>query len=262
MNTNYFNHLFFGCVTAFVFTTEVLSQSIQPFVINTCGGYGTVNNVVLSYNVGETFVSTIDNSTNIITQGFLQPDGGKFNLLASYTVQSVSCIGKTDGAIFISKSHTGIVPQSLSYQIFWSDTSLCPTHTCYVLNNLPPGTYSVMIVAYSGNTPIDTAIIPNITVLASDQPCKVKVFTYISPNNDGQNDQFIIENIEEYPDNIVQIFNRWGQLIVEIKNYDNQENAWGSKKYPINEPGGTYYYVIDLDGKGKNIMKGFMEIIK
>lgn len=238
------------------------SQSIQPYVINSAGGGGVVGNVQLYYNVGETFVSTLDNSTNIITQGFLQPDGGKFNLLANYTVTSVSCIGKSDGSIIITKNHTGIAPQSLNYEILWSDTTLCPTKNCDRVDSLVPGTYSVMIIAYDGTNPIDTVIIQNIVVSPSSEPCKVKVFTYISPNNDGQNDQFIIENIEDYPDNIVSIFNRWGQEIITIKNYDNRENAWGSKKYPITVPGGTYFYLIDLNGKGKDIIKGFMEVIK
>lgn len=237
------------------------SQTITPYVINSCGGEGSAGGVTLNYNIGETFISTIDNGVNMITQGFLQPEGGKFNLLANYTVTSISCIGKQDGSITITKLHTGIVPQSLNYQILWSDT-LCPTNDCDAVDSLSPGTYSVMIIAYDGTAPIDTFIIPNIIVSPSDQPCKVKVFTYISPNNDGQNDYFYIENIEEYPDNLVQIFNRWGQLIAEIKNYDNQENAWGSKKYPITVPGGTYYYLIDLNGKGKDLVKGFMELIK
>lgn len=237
------------------------AQSIEPFVINTCGGEGTAGGITLSYNVGETFVSTIDNSTNIITQGFLQPDGGKFNLLVNYTVNSVSCVGKHDGSIVLLKTNTGITPQSLNYQIVWSDT-LCPTNDCAYVDSLPPGTYSVMVIAYDGSTPIDTVVLSNLTVLPSDQPCKIKPFTYISPNNDGQNDYFYIDNIEEYPDNIVQIFNRWGQEIVSIKNYDNQENAWGSKKYPIQVPGGTYYYLIDLNNTGKDIVKGFIELIK
>ncbi|RME16638.1 MAG: gliding motility-associated C-terminal domain-containing protein, partial [Bacteroidetes bacterium] len=241
---------------------QLNAQTITPFVINSTGGYGETGGISLYFNVGETFLSTINNGTNIITQGFLQPDGGKFNLLANYKVTSVSCVGKSDGSILLTKSHTGIVPQALNYQTFWSDPTLCPSKNCDVVDSLSPGTYSVMIVAYDGATPIDTVVLNNLVVSPSDQPCKIKVFTYISPNNDGQNDFFYIENIEEYPDNTVQIFNRWGQEIIFIKNYDNQENAWGSKKYPINVPGGTYYYVIDLDGKGKNIMKGFIELIR
>lgn len=249
-------------IIAMIAYTKWLSQTITPFVINSAGGEGTTGGITLYYNLGETFVSTIDNGSNIITQGFLQPDGGKFNLLATYTVNSISCVGKTDGSIILNKSHTGIVPQALNYEIHWSDTSLCPTKDCDMLDSLSPGTYSVMIVAYDGTAPIDTVVLTNLVVSPSNEPCKIKVFTYISPNNDGQNDFFYIENIEEYPDNTVQIFNRWGQEIVKIKNYDNQENAWGSKKYPIAVPGGTYYYLIDLDSKGKDILKGFLELIR
>ncbi|MCX7728270.1 MAG: gliding motility-associated C-terminal domain-containing protein [Bacteroidia bacterium] len=239
----------------------MFSQTISPYVINTCGGEGITGGIVLQYNVGETFVSTINNGNHIITQGFLQPDGGKFNLLASYTAAPISCVGKEDGSILLNVSHTGIAPQHLNYEIYWSDT-LCPSNNCYALDSLSPGTYSVMIVAYDGTKPIDTVVIQNIVILSSDAPCKIKPFTYISPNNDGQNDYFYIDNIEEYPENKVQIFNRWGQEIISIKNYDNQDNAWGSKKHPIQVPGGTYYYIIDLDNKGKNIIKGFLEIIK
>ncbi len=238
------------------------AQSIEPFVINTTGGSGSTGGVSLYFNVGEPVISTISNGTNVITQGFLQPAYGMFNSLASSTVNNVSCIGKNDGSIIIQKSYTGIAPQSLNYQIFWSDTTLCPTYDCAILSNLSPGTYSVMIVAYDGSNPIDTVMIQNMVVSPSSAPCKIKVFTYISPNGDGQNDQFTIENIEEYPDNKVYIFNRWGQEIIQIIGYDNVENAWGSKKYPITVPAGTYYYLIDLYGKGKNMVKGFIEMIR
>lgn len=252
---------FYTGIAILMYLGSIFSQSISPYVINTIGGGGTTGGIEMYYNIGEVLVSTISNTANIITQGFLQPAYGAFKLFMNGTVSNVSCIGKNDGSIVIQKYHTGITPQSLSYQIFWSDTSLCPANDCDALYNLSPGTYSVMIVAYNGSNPIDT-VTQSFIIDASTEPCKIKVFTYISPNNDGQNDYFYIENIEEYPDNLVQIFNRWGQLIAEIKNYDNQENAWGSKKYPITVPGGTYYYLIDLNGKGKDLVKGFMELIK
>jgi hypothetical protein len=34
---------------------------------------------------------------------------------------------------------------------------------------------------------------------------------------DGVNDSFVIENIEYYPDNVVEIYNRWGVLVYERK---------------------------------------------
>ncbi len=247
-----------------ILSTEIMnSQSISPYVINTTGGGGSTGGADLYFNIGEPLISTIGNGTNTITQGFLQPIYGKFNLLASYTVSPISCIGKKDGSIVISKYYTGMVPQSLSYQIIWNnDTTLCPNKDCDVLSQLSAGTYSVMVIAYDGVNPIDTVVINDIVIFASSEPCKIKPFTYISANNDGQNDIFVIENIEEYPENEVYIFNRWGQQIVHIKGYDNSLKAWGAKDYPITVTSGTYYYLIDLDGQGKDLMKGFLELVK
>jgi len=248
-------------ITLIIIKLQVFAQSILPYVLNSAGGEGNTGGVIMAFNIGEPLITTIYDGTTTITQGFLQPDYGKFKLLAKPFVSPVSCVGKNDGSIIIQKYHTGIEPQSIRYEFWWSDASLCPTKDCDTLSNLAPGTYSVMIIAYSSTQPIDTVSIANLIVYSSTSPCKIKPFTYISPNNDGQNDVFYIENIEEYPDNEVFIFNRWGQEIVHIKNYNNQENAWGSKKYPINVPSGTYFYLIDLNGKKKDLFKGFVELI-
>ena len=41
-------------------------------------------------------------------------------------------------------------------------------------------------------------------------------FDAISPNGDGMNDTWVIKDLERYPDAIVKLFNRWGQLLLEI----------------------------------------------
>lgn len=237
------------------------SQSMMPEVINTTGGDGTDGNVYINYNIGETFVETISNSNHIITQGFLQPDLGPFNLIVTHSVSSISCVGKNDGFIILQKYHTGTTPQNLNYVVYWSN-NVCPTNNCEQVYNLSPGTYSVLIVAYNGTKPIDSVVVSNITIAPSSIPCKIKVYTYISPNNDGTNDFLYVENIEEYPNNQVYIFNRWGQQILHIQGYNNADKAWGKKDFPIQVPPGTYYYLIDLDGQNKQIVKGFLEIIK
>lgn len=237
------------------------AQLVSPYVINTTGGEGVVGNLHLTYNIGEPIITTISDGITTITQGFLQPEFGKYQLFADGKTTPISCIGKNDGSIVIHKYHSGIAPQDIYYEYWWNDTSLCPTLDCDTLTNLSPGTYSVMILAYSGTQIMDTVSITNLVIFSTSEPCKIKPFTYISPNNDGQNDIFYIENIEEYPDNEVFIFNRWGQLLFQIKNYDNNENAWGSKNYPINVPSGTYYYIIKLNEQKNDLLKGFIELI-
>ena len=87
------------------------------------------------------------------------------------------------------------------------------------------------------------------------------VYEGFSPDGDGKNDVWRIRSIENYPDNTVRIFNRWGNLVFEIKGYDNQERAWSSYStrglVSGDVPDGTYFYLIDL-GNGKKPYSGYV----
>ena len=82
-----------------------------------------------------------------------------------------------------------------------------------------------------------------------------------SPNGDGVNDFFLIDRISDYPDAIVQIFNRWGNLIYESA--PGYTNPWNGKHNGKELTVGTYYYVIDLkDDQVKNLITGPVTILK
>jgi hypothetical protein len=49
------------------------AQTLSPQVIASAGGYSTVGNVSLSWTLGETFTTTLENGNSILTQGFQQP---------------------------------------------------------------------------------------------------------------------------------------------------------------------------------------------
>lgn len=85
------------------------------------------------------------------------------------------------------------------------------------------------------------------------------IFNGVSPNGDGNNDKWKIKGIENYPHNHVTIYNRWGDVIRKIANYNNTTHAWDGK----NEngrlmPNGTYFYVLEIDELG--IRKGWILI--
>jgi gliding motility-associated-like protein len=81
------------------------------------------------------------------------------------------------------------------------------------------------------------------------------VFT---PNGDGVNDRWQIKYLSDYPDCIVDIFDRYGQLVYQSVGYPN---AWDGtcKGRPL--PAATYYYVIDLKNSLKPV-SGFVDIVK
>ncbi|MBB2149928.1 MBG domain-containing protein [Pedobacter gandavensis] len=96
------------------------------------------------------------------------------------------------------------------------------------------------------------------TVNVLDDMEKIKATNILSPNGDGYNDKWIIENIDFYPNNEVKIFDKSGRMVYSKKSYDN---SWDGtlNGSPLAE--GTYYYVIDF-GKNHRIIKGFITIIR
>lgn len=79
----------------------------------------------------------------------------------------------------------------------------------------------------------------------------------ISPNGDGYNDTWYIQDLDRYPDAIVKVFNRWGQLLLESDGPSYPNNDFNWTELPV----GTYYYIIDL-GNGDSPQTGPITIIK
>lgn len=88
--------------------------------------------------------------------------------------------------------------------------------------------------------------------------CLMRVIPNVfTPNGDGINDFFIIENIERFPNSKLEIFNRWGNLVFK---HDNYKNDWDGNDLNA----GTYYYIFypnDLTGKSE-IQKGYFSLIR
>lgn len=76
-----------------------------------------------------------------------------------------------------------------------------------------------------------------------------------SPNSDGINDFWHIEHIEYYPENVVTIYNRWGDMVFQIENYDNTSNVFSGTANMKTKmgadilPSGTYFFNIQIDGE-------------
>jgi gliding motility-associated-like protein len=92
---------------------------------------------------------------------------------------------------------------------------------------------------------------------------EVVLYEGISPNGDGMNDTWIIENIDDHPRNAVRIFNRWGTLVFEQQDYDNDSKVWkgntnrGTTVGGDQLPNGTYFYTIEFNDS-KTLKKGYV----
>ena len=85
------------------------------------------------------------------------------------------------------------------------------------------------------------------------------VYNGFTPNGDGTNDFFVIDNIDKYPNNNVHIFNRWGNKLFSTSRYNNVTNNWDGKVNGKPVASGTYYYLI-VNDNNKVLKKGWVEI--
>ncbi len=97
-----------------------------------------------------------------------------------------------------------------------------------------PGAYTITLVVTTTQGCTDT-----ITYVYVIRPEEIFIPNVFSPNNDGVNDAFHIVNIQYYP-NTLTIFNRWGTVVYQMRNYANQ---WRG----ADAPDGTYFYVLKLE---------------
>lgn len=84
------------------------------------------------------------------------------------------------------------------------------------------------------------------------------IYNTFTPNNDGNNDTWYIGNILKYPDNILEVYNRYGKLVYRNAGY---QNNWDGRVSGEELPSGTYFYDLDL-GNGLGKRHGTVTIIK
>ena len=100
--------------------------------------------------------------------------------------------------------------------------------------------------------------------------CPIENINIFTPNNDGINDFFIPINLNQYPNPHVLIFNRWGKLVYENLNY---QNDWSGTHYKSGQElkEGIYYYLIDPKSTKydyqkinleKNVVSGKVQLIR
>ena len=89
------------------------------------------------------------------------------------------------------------------------------------------------------------------------------MYTGISPNEDIYNEKWVIENINLLPDtrdNTVSIYNRWGDLVFETTNYDNDTRVFnGVNKNGKEVTSGVYFYKIHFNS-GRKELTGYLTV--
>jgi gliding motility-associated-like protein len=104
--------------------------------------------------------------------------------------------------------------------------------------------------------------IQNLTIKDCSKPVvntgnKILIPNAFSPNGDGLNDTWEIFALNGNPDVIVEIYNRWGELIFYSKGYSEPWNGTYKDK-PVLE--GTYAYVVRIDND--TVLRGTILVVR
>ena len=85
------------------------------------------------------------------------------------------------------------------------------------------------------------------------------ICTIFSPNGDGRNDTLTLVDHTSYPNNSFEVFDRYGNSVFQMNGYDS---SWDGTGKNGDLPKGTYFYILDLNGDGTDVVKGWIQIVR
>ncbi len=121
----------------------------------------------------------------------------------------------------------------------------------------PYTTFSLLVEDDQGAQSPDVLVTVNVLY----EEYELVISQGFSPNGDDVNDLWYIKNIDRFPANKIQIYNRWGSLIRTVEGYDNETRAWrgGSDNgaFGTEVADGSYFFIISL-GDGSDPIQGYV----
>lgn len=233
--------------------------------INLTGNVGNVLGWISSVNNGTTW-SSISNTTNtLITSNLTQ------TTLFGAVVQSANCSIDTTNKItinifpqnavnagldtIISQGQATTLNGSGSGAPLWLPSTGLDNPGVFKPNATPVVSTNYILTVTDVNSCINSD-----TVLITVLPITFdgSITSVFTPNGDGINDNWYIENIKYYPENEVTIYNIYGNSVYNKKGYNND---WQGTYNGAPLPDGTYFYIIKI-GSSNEVLKGSLDILK
>jgi len=237
-----------------------------------CGGAGTttLNATSTSTNVNYVWtgpaISSGSNTANPeVTGAGVYTVVVTDNITGCAATQTVPVTSTSVLAAFTQNTITGVSPLTVNF----TNQSVGATTYSWNFGNgtsslsdpsnvFTTGTYTVTLISMNGAC---TSTADVIIIVKNSIGLIPEVFT---PNGDGKNDVFEISGLDSYPNNSLQIFNRWGNPVYTAKPYKNDWDGTpntagktGSSKLPT----ATYFYILDLGtGEADDVKRGFIQL--
>jgi gliding motility-associated-like protein len=241
-----------------------LCPGINSGTLNLSGNTGNINGWILSTDGGLTWVPVSNTTSTQTYSGIIQ------NTSYAAIVQSASCPPDTSSIATLTVfplptvnagNDTTLLPGqtftlngSGSGTPFWLNGSTLSSNIIFNPIASPVVTTSYILTVTDINSCVNA---DTITVTLNNPVFNGVVASYFSPNGDGINDAWYIENIKAFPDNEVTVFNIYGQEVYTKKPYMND---WKGTYNGSDLPDGTYFYVLKF-GNSPKLVKGSVDIL-
>lgn len=221
------------------------SGGVQPYAYSWSTG-ATTQNIVVSPSTNTTYTVTVTDSCNSTAQ--TQVINVNIAMIGpSITSNDYSiCEGEL---LTLNTNYSGGAPPFTCNWMTLTGPDTLPTSYCSGAYSFTPtgnGTFVFTITDGCNRTDRDTV---NVTVKPD---CIIIIPNVFTPNGDGQNDFLVFDNLENFPDSRLVIYNRWGNKIYENSNYLNNWNGDGKSD-------GVYYFILTL--KNGEEYPGFVQIL-
>jgi len=158
-------------------------------------------------------------------------------ILVDFEVTHPSCIGNNDGAIELSVTG-GVEP----YSYIWDNVS---TSLPY-LTRLYEGTIEISVKDSDGCS-VDLG---GITIIDVPEEC-LRIPDAFTPNGDDNNDTWDIENLDNFPNAVVSVYSRWGQIVYSAKQGGEPWDGTSIKGKKVAT--GSFLYLVKLYNGSKPI---------
>ena len=269
-----------GAGTNYAITYNPASLTIAKVVLTITANNKAMcqNNNLPSLDVSYSGFKYGDNENNLITKPMVIANANNNSLAGTYTLTPAGAIANNYSfnyvngnltinalpAIEISSSKGNSISKGETLSLTatggntysWANASgMISGQNTAVLNIRPSQTTTYTVTARNASGCSQSS---SFTIDVRDDFQVVKANNILTPNGDGVNDLWTVANIDVYPDNLVQVFDRAGRILFTQKGYNN---TWDGTVNGQTLAEGTYYYVIDF-GPKKLKQKGFITIIR
>lgn len=252
-----------GSITAA--STTTMCYYFNSNTLNLSGNIGRVLYWLSSTNNGASWNTIADTSTSLNITDLIQNtwysaviqnaicDIDTTNIIKTTILPQITVNAGRDTVIGIGQSTTlsGIGTGTVS----WSPTISLDDPT--ILNPVATPSLTTDYILTVTNS---TGCFNNDTVKVVVLPKEFNgtITNLFSPNGDGINDYWYIENIKYYPQNEVTVYNIYGNVVFTKQGYNND---WSGTYNGAPLPDGTYFYVLKPDSESSAI-KGTIDILR